>query len=65
MAERSCAHEPCHCEPEAGREYCSPLCIATARAAQGTFPASYCPCGHAECRPEHVPPDQPKPEAQP
>jgi hypothetical protein len=65
MAERRCAHEPCHCEPEAGREYCSPLCIATARAAQGTFPASYCPCGHPECRPENVSPDQPPPEAQP
>jgi hypothetical protein len=65
MAERLCAHEPCHCEPERGKEFCSPACTIAGRAAEGTFPRSQCPCGHPTCHPRHVPGDQPPPEAQP
>ena len=65
MAERQCAHEACACEPDAGEEHCSPLCQIAERAPEGTFPKDYCPCGHPTCRPEHVPADQPPPQAQP
>jgi hypothetical protein len=65
MAERLCAHEPCHCEPEPGSEFCSAACAReTRRAAPGEV-ASDCPCGHPECRPEHVSEHQPPPHAQP
>jgi hypothetical protein len=65
MAERLCRHEPCHCEPDAGAEYCD-ACCARADQEAGSGPAgSRCDCGHPECRPENVSPDQPSPIAQP
>jgi hypothetical protein len=64
MAERLCAHEPCHCEPEAGAEFCAAACAGQAHSARGGDIVSHCPCGHAECRPEHVSPDQPLPATQ-
>lgn len=65
MSERLCAHEPCHCEPEGGKSYCSAACTVAGRAAEGTFPANACPCGHPDCHPDNVPDDQPDPVAQP
>jgi hypothetical protein len=65
MAERLCAHEPCHCEPRPGEQHCGSICARAAESAPRAGATARCACGHPECRPENVPPDQPPPVAQP
>jgi len=66
MAERLCAHEPCHCEPDPEAEHCGAYCERAAKARAGRpRPEDPCDCGHPACRPENVPDDQPSPVSQP
>jgi hypothetical protein len=50
MAQQSqkCAHEPCKCSAQQGKQYCSEHCEQHARSgdAEGKV---MCGCGHPEC----------------
>jgi hypothetical protein len=65
MAERLCANEPCHCEPDPDSTFCSLDCERAERLSVAGRPLDVCPCGHPECHPDNVSPDQPDPIAQP
>jgi hypothetical protein len=45
--------------------YCSASCVAADRLTAAPEHFERCDCGHPECHPDHVPTDQPPPEAQP